>query len=100
MSDAEQKVEVKNEEKKEEIKIREMIINIRKQVIKAPLHKRAKKAVKALADAIKRIAKNREVKISARLNSYIWSRGIKKPPTKIPVKIIEKEDKVYVDLNR
>jgi len=100
MSDTEQKVEVKSEEKKEKIKMREMIINIRKQVLKAPLQKRAKKAVRSLSDVIRRIAKNRKVKISAKLNNYIWSRGIKNPPTKIPVKIIEKENEVYVDLNK
>jgi len=100
MSDTEQKVEVKDEGKKEEIKIREMIINIRKQVLKAPLQRRAKKAIKVLREMIKRIVKKENIKISARLNEYIWARGIKKPPTKIPVKIVEKEDKVYVDLNR
>jgi len=100
MSEVEQKVEVKNEEKKEDIKIREMIINIRKYVLRAPLQKRAKKAIKALKEIVRRIVKKGEIKISARLNEYIWSRGIKKPPTKISVKIIEKENKVYVDLNK
>jgi len=100
MSNMEQKVEVKDEGKKEEIKIREMIINIRKYVIKAPLQRRAKKAIKVLRELIKKVVKKDNIKISAKLNEYIWARGIKKPPTKIPVKIIEKEDRVYVDLNK
>jgi len=100
MPDVERDVEVKNEERKEEVKIREMIINIRKYVLKAPLQKRAKKAMMVFKEIIKRIVKKKEIKISARLKEYIWSRGIKKPPMKIPVKIIEKENKVYVDLNK
>jgi len=100
MSEVEQRVEVKNEERKEEVKIREMIINIRRYVLNAPLQKRAKKAMKVLKEIIKRIVKKKEIKISTRLNEYIWSRGIKKPPTKIHIKIIEKENKVYVDLNK
>ena len=102
-NDTQEVKEVKEEpkeEKKEEIKIRELTVNIRREVLKAPIQKRAKKAIKVLREIVEKIVKNKEVKLSARLNEYIWSRGIRKPPTKIPIKIVEKEDKAYVDLNR
>jgi len=90
----------KVEPKEEEVKIRELTINIRDKVLRAPLNRRAKKAIKSLRETIGRIIKGKEVKISARLNEFVWSRGIKKPPTKISVKIIEKENEAYVDINK
>ena len=78
--------------------IKELTLNLRRYILVASRFKRAKKAIKALRHLALRHSKAKEVKISARLNQYIWSRGIKKPPSKVTVKIIKKEDTAYVDL--
>lgn len=82
------------------IEEKEITINIRKHILKAPLNKRAKKAINVLKEILKKISKVNEIKISCRLNEYIWSRGIKKPPTKLNLKIIKKDDKVFVDIKK
>ncbi|MEM0379264.1 MAG: hypothetical protein QW038_00880 [Nanopusillaceae archaeon] len=93
MAEVNQKVEnVKPVEEKE------ITLNMRKWILKAPLQKRAKKLAYALREVIKRITKVNEVKISGRLNKYIWSRGIKSPPKKLNLRIIKKEEKVFVDI--
>ncbi len=88
----------KIEEKKEEVKEINIKLNIRKKLIKASIYKRAKKAVKLIREFIIKQTKNKNVKISKRLNEYIWSRGIKNPPSKYNLRIIKKGDTIYVDL--
>lgn len=83
-----------------QVEEKEIILNIRKKVLKAPLQKRAKKAMNVIKELIKKITKTDKIKISDRLNRYIWSRGIKKPPVKLNLKIIKKEDKVFVDIKK
>ena len=78
--------------------VREYIVNLRQEVIKAPRFKRAKRAVKALKEFVKRHLRVEEVKISNELNNYIWNRGIRKPPTKFKI-VAKKENNIaYVDL--
>ena len=75
-----------------------LTLNLRRYILNASRFKGAKKAIKSLKQLVLRHSKAKEVKISARLNQYIWARGIKKPPAKVTVKIIKKEDTAYVDL--
>ncbi len=70
---------------------REYTINLRKGFIDTPRYKRAKKAVNYLKRFVERHAKVNEVKISKKVNNYIWSRGIKNPPPRIRVVIIKEE---------
>ena len=77
---------------------RVLTLNLKRYILRASRFKRAKKAVKALRDLLTRHSKAKVVKISTRLNQYIWSRGIKKPPTKVKVRIIKKDNIAYVDL--
>ena len=92
----EKKEETKQEERKEII----LTLNIRKHVLKAPRFQRAKKAIKVLRELLKRYTKSEIVKISKSLNEFIWSRGIKKPPVKIKVKILKKDNVAYADITR
>ncbi|WP_457619830.1 50S ribosomal protein L31e [Methanopyrus sp.] len=59
---------------------------------KAPLKKRAPRAVKALRQFIERHMKAEEVRIGNDVNEKIWERGIKKPPSKIRVRAVKYAD--------
>ncbi|MFZ8855884.1 MAG: hypothetical protein ACO2OX_01660 [Candidatus Nanopusillus sp.] len=74
-------------------------INIRKWILKTPLKRRAKKAAKVIREIIMKRYKSKNILLSVRLNNYIWSKGIKKPPTKYKLRIIKKEDKIFVDID-
>ncbi|UZE93568.1 MAG: 50S ribosomal protein L31e [Candidatus Pacearchaeota archaeon] len=81
----------KKEEKKEE-KI--YTIPLKKEWLKTPRHKRAKKAMKAIKEFMVRHMKVpdrdiNKVKIDRWINEAVWLRGIKKPPQKIIVKAIK-----------
>ena len=91
--------DIKEQEQEEPKTIEKVLtLNLRKYVLRVSRFKRAKKAVKTLRELVMRHSKSKVVKISVRLNQYIWSRGIRKPPTKVRVKISRKEDTAYVDL--
>jgi len=72
---------------------REYIIPLRKEWLKTPKHKRAKKAVRAIRLFLSKHMKVEfeDVKIGRFLNEYLWARGIKNPPAKVKVKVIREE---------
>src|SRR3989344_3811168 len=59
------------------------IISLRKEVLKTPIYKRAKKAISTVKNYIKKHLKVEEVKLGENLNKKIWEKGSKKPPGKI-----------------
>lgn len=83
--------------KEKEVKIvleRTYTIPLRKEWLKAPKYKRAKKAIKAIKEFLAKHMKveNRDldkIKIDSWINRAIWLRGIKNPPHKITVKAIK-----------
>lgn len=85
------------EEKKLE---REYIIPLRKEWLKAPKHKRAKKAIRAIREFLARHMKAeiKDIKIGRWLNREIWARGIKKPLGKVKIKAVKEEDIVKAEL--
>ncbi|MEM4182102.1 MAG: 50S ribosomal protein L31e [Candidatus Pacearchaeota archaeon] len=94
--------ENKESEEKPELE-REYIVNLRKEVIKVPRYRRAKKAIRALKEFLARHMKVEKrnierVKIDKYLNEEIWYRGIKKPLTKVKVKAKKIKGIVYVEL--
>lgn len=69
---------------------KEFTIPLRKEFLKVPRYKRAKRAIKAIRNFLIRHMKIRDkdprkIKIDVNLNNEIWYRGIKKPPSKIKV---------------
>jgi len=89
-------------EKKVELE-REYVIPLRKEIMKVPAYKRAKKAIRAMKEFLAKHMRveNRDlrrVKIDMYLNNEVWFRGIKKPLTK--VKVIAKKigGVVYAEL--
>ncbi len=83
-------------------KAKEQLINVplRKEWLKVPRTRRAKKAVHALRDFIARRTRveAEQVKIGPYVNELIWQRGIQKPPHHVLVKVIKEEieNKTYV----
>ncbi len=73
-------------------------IPLRREYLKVPRWKRAKKAMKAIREFTVRHMKVEadNVKISNSVNEVIWERGGKKVPPKITVKMIKEEEVVYV----
>ncbi len=90
----------KKKEKPEEI-VLERVYNIplRREWLKAPKYKRAKKAVTALREFIIKHMKAEDVKIGKHLNLNIWKHGIKNPPHHIKVRAVkDKKGLVKVEL--
>ncbi|NIA04253.1 MAG: hypothetical protein GWP09_02780 [Nitrospiraceae bacterium] len=79
--------------------VREYNVPLRKDFLKAPMYRRAKRAVSSLRQFIVKHMKNENVVISNDINMFIWQRGIKHPPHHVPIKVTVKEGKVYAELN-
>ena len=78
-------------------------IPLRREFMKVPKYKRAKKAITALKQFVKRHMKidNLEnIKIGKHLNEEIWKHSIKNPPHHVKVNILKdlKENKAIVEL--
>ncbi len=74
-------------------------IPLRKEWLKAPKYKRAKKAVTAVREFIIHHMRNENVLIGPKLNLKIWEHGIKNPPCRVKVTCYEdKEGIVRVEL--
>ena len=72
-------------------------IPLRKEWLKVPKYRRAKKAISALNIYLKKHLK-KEVKIGKYLNSKVWARGNENPPGKIKVRIEEDKDNLTAEL--
>lgn len=87
---------VEKDKTKETKKILERVytVPLRKEWLKTPKYKRAKKAVKALKEFIARHMKVEnhdieKIKVDPWVNRALWLRGIKKPAHKITIKAIK-----------
>ena len=69
-------------------------VPLRKEFQKAPMYRRAKKAVIALREFLARHMKASEVKLGPALNHLVWARGIKHPPHHVKVTATRAEDGV------
>lgn len=73
---------------------RQYIIPLRREWLKSPKHKRAKKAVAAVRQFLARHmrAEIEDIKVERWLNEELWKRGEKKPPHKIRVKAVKDDN--------
>jgi large subunit ribosomal protein L31e len=71
---------------------RTYIIPLRKEWLKNPKYKRAKKAIRAIQEFLAKHMKSDNVKIGNNLNLKIWEHGIKNPPHKIKVSVVKEDD--------
>lgn len=81
------------EPKKSEEQGREYIIPLRKRWKNIPRYRRAKRAVKSVKEFLVRHMNVRDgdlnkIKVDKYLNEAIWARGIKKPLSKVKVRVI------------
>ena len=53
---------------------------------------RAARAIRLIKEFVQRHVKVENVVIDEKLNMYIWSRGIEKPPRRVRVKVIKTEE--------
>ena len=76
---------------------RTLTINIRKEILKVPKYKRAKKAVTAIREFLQQHMKatQKNVKLGKHLNLKLWEHGIKNPVTRVTV-LAKKDDKGIV----
>ena len=76
---------------------RTLTINIRKEILKVPRYKRAKKAVTAVREFLQQHMKAAEdkIRIGKYLNLKLWEHGIKRPVHKLTV-VAKKDDKGIV----
>ena len=77
---------------------RNYIVNLRKEIIKAPRQKKAKKAIRAMKEFLSRHMKSDDVKLGKYLNEHLWQNGPKNPPTRIEIKVIKEDEKVFAEL--
>ena len=77
---------------------RTYVVNLRKEIIKAPRYKKSKKAITSLKEFLKRHMKSDDIKIGNYLNQYLWQNGPKNPPTRIEIKVTKEDEKVFAEL--
>ena len=70
---------------------RTYVIPLRREFLKVPKYKRAKKAMTAIKEFLVKHTKVTEFKIGKQINHAVWINGIKNPPhhIKINVKVVE-----------
>ncbi|MBW2965160.1 50S ribosomal protein L31e [Candidatus Woesearchaeota archaeon] len=75
-------------------------IPLRKEWLKTPRYKRAKKAITAVREFVTKHMKSETVLIGPKLNLKVWEHGIKNPPCRIKVTCWkdEKENVTRVEL--
>lgn len=69
-------------------------INLRSEIHKVPIYRRAEKAVTATRQFLQRHMKSDEVKIGKYLNEYLHSQGRKNPPHKVQIKVWKEKIKI------
>ncbi|MEM2865810.1 MAG: 50S ribosomal protein L31e [Candidatus Hadarchaeales archaeon] len=55
-------------------------------------YKRAAKAMDLIREFVERHMKTERVKIDGEVNKKVWARGAKKPPSKVRIRAVKKED--------
>lgn len=71
---------------------RTYIIPIRRETLKVPKYRRAKKAATAVREFLQRHLKSDHVLLGTHLNEHLWQRGMKSPPGKVKVTVQKKDD--------
>lgn len=67
-------------------------IPLRKEFQKAPAYRRAKKAIAALREYVKKHMKTDDVLLGDNLNKEIWKNGIRNPPHHVKVSCVKEDD--------
>lgn len=73
-------------------------IPLRKSFLKAVRYKRTAKAVKTVREFLVRHLKSDKIKLGKYLNQKLWEKGMKNPPSKVQVKVIQKGEVYTAEL--
>jgi len=73
---------------------REYNIPLRREWLKVPVWKRAKKATKAAREFLVKHMKSEDINMGKAMNEYIWKRGMKSPPHHVNVKVTKDSEGV------
>jgi len=87
---------------KPDLVTRDYTIHLSKKTHKAQHKRRAPRAIKEIRKFAQAAMKTQDVRIDAGLNKYVWSTGIKNPPTRVRIRLSRKrnededaEEKLY-----
>jgi len=75
-----------------------LTINLRKSILKKPKWKRSSSAVRELKKILRRRLRTDKILLDKLVNEKIWSKGGKKPPTKLKLKVSKEEGFAKVSL--
>ena len=64
-------------------------IPLRKKTVPTARYKRGPKAMRVIRQYLEKHMKSDNVKIDKEINEFVWTRGIKHPPSKVKVKAIK-----------
>ncbi len=73
-------------------------VPLRKAFRNTPDHKKAKKAITALRNFVKKHMKAENVRLGQHVNQHIWQNGMKNPPHHVEVDCVKEGDTVDVEL--
>ena len=71
-------------------------VPLRKEFMKVPKYKRARKAVIAVKEFVSKHMKANDVKLGKFLNEKIWERGIKRPPHHVEINVKPNKDGILI----
>jgi large subunit ribosomal protein L31e len=77
---------------KPDLVTRDYTVHLSKRIHKLQFKRRAPRAVKEIKKFAEAAMKTKDVRIDARLNKFIWSSGIKNPPTRVRVRLSRKRN--------
>jgi len=77
---------------KPDLVTRDYTIHLSKRVHKQQFKKRAPRAVKEIKKFAEKAMGTKDVRIDTRLNKYVWSTGVKNPPTRVRVRLSRKRN--------
>jgi large subunit ribosomal protein L31e len=83
---------VKSSAPKPDLVTRDYTIHISKRVNTQQFKRRAPRAIKEIRKFAQKAMATQDVRIDAGLNKYIWSTGIKNPPTRVRVRLSRKRN--------
>lgn len=77
---------------KPDLVTRDYTIHLSKRIHKYQFKKRAPRAIKEIRKFASKCMGTSDVRIDSELNKYIWSMGIKSPPTRVRVRLSRKRN--------
>lgn len=75
-----------------------LVLNLKKVLKKSPDWKKSDSAMRVLRSVLQKKTKTDKVKIGKALNEYLWRNGIKKPPTKLKVRVTKSDQQATADI--